>query len=78
MRVTLNGDKKPRKLKAVVGSGGEGVFFANNLGKVFYLDSDGMLIDYSNSRRESSLEKLLTTDDGRKAIYEGDSITLVF
>lgn len=76
MKVELT-NKHSRKLKAVVGWGGQCLFVQTGSGMGF-LSASGSLMAYSTEDKNKSLEELLAASDKRQPVYEGDSITLTF
>lgn len=73
MDVKINAIKK-RKLMAVVGDAGAGVFLRGAKDtETYYLSSTGIITSVG-----VDLDRLLTSDHDRTGIYEGDSVTLTF
>ena len=76
MKVTINTFQETRKIVAVQGDGGNGLFVPDewNGGTVFV--STGCM---SGKRcNEQSLADVLSACSGRKPIYEGDEVTIQF
>lgn len=63
-----------RKLVAVIGWGGEGLFLPTPSGSIMYLDFSGIK---TACTPESSLEEVAGMSD-RTPVYEGDTVTIQF
>lgn len=76
MKIKLNTvTPPPRKLVAVIGECGMGLFLPSKGGNrsVFYATTG-----FLSTTHDTPLEDLLKGNNGRQAVYEGDTITLQF
>jgi hypothetical protein len=82
VKITLNGSTSERKLVAVVGVNGVGIFLPaspeldEGFGLVWYNTITGKVESCRGPL--NSLEGLLAQEKDRQPVYEGDSITLEF
>ncbi len=70
MRVKVQCVEPPKKLVAVVGDGENGIFFHYNAGSVY--------VDRHGSTMSRDTLETVARRQGRKPIYEGDTVTITF
>jgi hypothetical protein len=73
-KITLKTVQPPRKLVAVIGCSGAGMYVLSGNNKARFIGQNGP--EFSPSI--FSLEELLLKDSARQAVYEGDTIEIQF
>lgn len=73
MKVELKSSVPVRKLIAVIGDSGVGIFFRAAEGSI-YIDPEG----FAKNELSFSLEELIEGSSLRTPVYEGDEVKLIF
>jgi hypothetical protein len=74
MKIMYTNPPETRKIVAVQGTCGDGIFLKNTKGRISFVNFHNIVADYSFT----SLAEVLRDNSGRKPIYEGDEITIKF
>ena len=73
----VNPPPAPKKLKAVIGSSGDGIFFQTRSGQIKYLSlTSGTLSEESTGAK--TLEQVFLMVPTRQPVYEGDVVQIEF